>query len=163
MAKPAKYYKNTPVAISDKRTVPAPTAGTGTITTDGIYFTTSANNQLQVGDWVIDESQDEVRQVVFLQDGSSTKGTINAPFSSDLSAISLQYVKFEDINGVYEISLAADYGGDAEYNGVALKSGSSVTFRIPEGAALSSQTPMEPIIVDGTTNSVTAVVSKIQG
>lgn len=159
-----QIYKSIVAAISDKRTVPAPTAGTGTITTNGVYFTTSAASQLQVGDWVVDESQDEVRRVVELNyNEPTTKGKLNAAFSSDLSALSLQYVAVEDINGVYSISISADYGGDAEVNGVALKDGSTLNFSVPEGAAQSGVNPMEPLVVDGTTNNVTAVVMKTQG
>jgi hypothetical protein len=154
-----QHFRQKPYAYTTKETAPLSVAGTGNITTVGTAYTTASADQLQEGDFVVSLTGDEVRLVAKVL--TSTTGVLSEAFTSDLSAVALAYVRKEDIEFVYEISVAADYGSDSEVDGVALKAGTSQTFRMPELSAFPQGIYLEPKIVDGATGNCTVTISKL--
>jgi len=143
---PTKVY-------STKDTVPPSTSGTGTVTTVGAKFTTSADNQLVVGDWVYNGSG-EWRKVVRVDD--ATTGFLAESFTSDLSGASLEIVKKNDAK-VSSIGISADQGADVpvifnDGTSATIKSGSSVNYNASDKIGGEFVTPVE---VDGATGSAT--------
>jgi len=149
----SKYFKTNLGVLSTKDTLPLSTAGTGTVSTSGNIYTTSAADQLQTGDWIVDTAQDTCRMVVCIV--STTTGRLGEAFPSNVAAIALQIVKEEDIEGVFSINVAADKGGDIEVNGVVVADGTAINPSIPEAAKGSMYAPIQPLVVDGSVNNAT--------
>jgi hypothetical protein len=141
-----------------KDTAPASTAFAPTVTTSGVHYTLSvANADLQVGDWVADLAQNEVRQVVAVK--STTTGNLSSAFTTPLSAAIVVRIPKNE-SKVYRISVAADKGGAITVEGAAVADGSSVTFDVPDLDAATGSKFVTPIVVDGTTNNATVLVLK---
>lgn len=144
---PSKVY-------TTKDTVPPSTAGTGTISTSDAKYTTSADNQLVVGDYVYNASG-EWRKVTRVD--SATQGFLESKFTSDLSGASLKIIKKNDAK-VVVISVAADQSAAVPIvykNGatVSLASGSTQTLNANKlGGEFCN-----PIEVDGATGSGTVL------
>lgn len=140
-------------------TCPRSTAGTGTVTTVGKIFYTSAADQLEPGDFLWSEAGNQVRQVLSIRANTDGKqGRLATAFSADLSAVALKYVKREDIDGVYEIALTAEQA--TEWNGVAILINTNRTFTAPEGQQTSGARRMEPVVIDGVVGDTLAAISK---
>jgi len=140
---PSKVY-------TTKDTVPPSVSGTGTISTSTTKYTTSANNQLVVGDYVYNGAG-EWRKVTRVD--SPTTGFLESKFTSDLSGASLKIIK-KNATKVSVISIAADQSAAVPIvfsNGgtFTLASGSTQTINADKlGGEFCS-----PIEVDGATGN----------
>lgn len=141
-----------------KDTAPVSAAFSPTVTTSGVRYTLStANTDLKVGDYLVDLSQNAVRQVVAVK--TSTTGNLSEAFPVDLSAATVKRISYTDAK-VYTISIAADKGGDITVNGTTISSGSSVTFDVPALDAATGSKFVTPVVVDGSVNNATVLVLK---
>lgn len=139
---------------SAKDTVPPSTAGTGTVTTVGAKYTTSADDQLVVGDYIYNGSG-EWRIVTRVD--SATEGFIDSAFTNDLSGASLKIIKKNDAK-ISSIGVAADQSAAVP---VIFNDGTSVT--IASGSTQNWNANylggefLKPIEVDGATGSGTVL------
>ena len=88
-----------------KTTIPAYSAQTGTVTTDGIYVGgtgTTFTTELKRGDWIVSLSGDEVRQIDSVT--SDIIAQLTHPFTVELSGSALNVIKKFDLN-IKEISV----------------------------------------------------------
>ncbi len=144
---PSKVY-------STKDTVPPSTAGTGTVTTVGAKYTTSADNQLVVGDYIYNASG-EWRVVTRVD--SATEGFIDSAFTSDLTTASLKIIKKNDAK-IVSIGIAADQSAAVpvifnDGTALTLASGSTENWN----ANNSGGEFVNPIEVDGATGNGTVL------
>ena len=58
------------------------------------------------------------------------------------------------------VSVAADKGGDITVNGTTISSGSSITFETPALDAATGSKFVTPVVVDGSVNNATVLVTK---
>lgn len=141
-----------------KDTAPASSAFSPTVTTNGVRYTLSgASTDLKVGDWLVDLSQNTVRQVVAVK--TNTTGNLSAAFPSDLVAATVNRIEARD-SQAFVVSVAADKGGDITVNGTTISSGSSVTFETPALDAATGSKFVTPVVVDGSVNNATVLVMK---
>jgi len=140
-------------------TCPRSTAGTGTVTTVGNVFYTSAADQLEPGDWLWSEAGNSVRQVLSIRANTDGKqGKLATAFAADLSAVALKYVRKEDVDGVYEVALSAEEA--TEWNGLAILINTNRTFTAPEGQQTTGGRQMEPVVIDGAVGDTLAAISR---
>ena len=157
MANPNKntqYYK-----LTTKTSVPAPANKTGTIETVGVAVKgtgTLFTTEMQVGSWIIDTSQDELRRVIKVE--SDTLAFISDTFTVNIAAATTpSVIKNEDLN-VREIAIAIPLGqADGEIDGTALEAGLPVSFGKNSDTKGNFKSFIHPVIVDasGTEANIT--------
>jgi hypothetical protein len=144
---PSKVY-------TTKDTVPPSTAGTGTVTTSGAKFTTSADNQLVVGDYIYNASG-EWRIVTRVD--SATEGFLASSFTSDLSGAALKIIKKNDTK-VVSVGIAADQSAAVP---IVFNDGTSATLASASSNNYNADHLagefVKPIEVDGATGSGTVL------
>jgi hypothetical protein len=131
--------------ISDKRSVPFNSEGTGTISTFGVAVVgtgTLFTTEMPVGSYLVDLDSDEVRKVVRVD--SNTKAFLEKPFSADITSDAPEIVAAWQCKAK-EISLETE--DECEINGATFTG--IVTIAKPD---IGSQRPniVAPIIVDAT-------------
>lgn len=136
--------------------IPAASAASGTVTTNGASFITSTADQVKVGDYITDATQKESRRVKWInRDG--TTGELNSAFSSDLSALALTVIDKEDCK-IIAIGIAADQGVDTEVDGVTITSTTSDNSRfLADRQASLGYNFVPPIYVEGSTTGACTV------
>lgn len=140
-----------------KDTVPPSLPFTPTATTVGDQLTISASADLEVGDFIADLAQSEVRKIV--RKTGDTTFRLDSGFTLDLTAATVVRVPKNSAK-VGVISIAADKGGDITVNGQTLSSGSSVTFTTSDIERATGSRYVEPVVVDGSANNATVVAEK---
>lgn len=136
--------------------IPAASAATGTVTTNGMIFTTSSSNQVKVGDRIADASQKESRRVKWINTDGVT-GELNEAFSSDLSALTLTVIDKEDCK-IIAIGVSADQGTDTEVDNVTIKDGTSDNSRfLADKQASLGYNFVPPVYVEGSTTRACTV------
>lgn len=146
-------FKNTNVyKVTTKTTVPAPTAGTGTIVTAGISVKGTSTlfrsgGELQKGAWIVSIGADELRQVVSVE--SDTLAILSNAFSSDITTSTPSIIKTTDLN-IKTISVGILSGlTDGEIDGVAFVNNTSYTFEKNGNSRDNFKSFIDPIIIDG--------------
>lgn len=150
------FYDNTSQAVSTLTTAPAPSAGSGTITTTGVYFTTSVANDLKVGDWVFSSTHSQVRMVTYIDD-TGKKGMLNAAFAADLAAVALSKIPNLTMQGIWAIIVQVT-GTTSIINGLTYNQNSVVPFGIPTNAEIGAQRVVKPVVIDGTSSKTCNVI-----
>lgn len=131
-------------SISDKRSVPFNSSGTGTIVTHGIAIVgtgTLFTTEMRVGSYLVDLAHNECRRVYRVD--SDTLAFLEIPFSNDISASAPEIIAAHQAK-VKSITLSTS--DSCAINGVAF-TGTFVVSRY--GNDRSSRSDLiEPIIVD---------------
>lgn len=141
--------------------VPASAAGTGTITTNGVYWSTSSSDQLKVGDYVVDATQGESRKVKTVN-RAGTGGILEDAFTADLSAIALNLISKEDAK-VITLGIAADQGGNTTVDGKTVTSGGSINFAsTPKKSDLGLGYVKPKWVLGATTGACTALIERFR-
>jgi hypothetical protein len=135
-------------SITDKRSIPYNSTGTGTIETIGNNLRgagTLFKTELKVGSWIVSLTQDEVRKVISIE--SDTAATLQAGFTVDIAAASaLVYCppsRYVEISVVIPPGLAA-----GEIDGKALPAGVPVGWGKGSRERSATRDLVDPIIVD---------------
>lgn len=136
--------------------VPAAAAGTGTVTTNGIYLSLSSANSVKAGDYITDATQGEARKVTYVS-RNGEYGTIDEAFTSDLSALALTLIDKEEVK-IVTLGVAADEGSDTTVDGKTLKSGSSTNFGDTPNKADTGTRYVKPKYIGGSTTGACTVV-----
>ncbi len=136
--------------ITDKRSLPFNSAGTGTIVTHGVAIVgtgTLFNTELQAGSYLVSLSQNECRRV-YRQDNNTT-AFLEFPFTSDLSSAAPQIISHIQMK-VKEISM--DTADNCFIDGKAFTG----ILTLPKGGNSRSSRAdlLEPVIVDATGGSM---------
>ena len=145
-----QYY-----AVNTDTLVPAPTDKSGTVTSSGTILTgtsTLFTTELNIGAWVWNVSEREVRKVVSIN--SDTELELSSPFTSELSDIELKVVTAEDAKVMY-LTISNTGGSDTTINGELFKDGATEEFGNMENVSGDNSKFVRPIHVNGSTSSCT--------
>lgn len=158
-------YKNTIYKYIDnaKTTIPESITGTGTIQTIGtrvIGTGTAFKSEIQKGSWIVDLTQDEIREVDSVE--SDTVAYIRQAFSSDLAALTaLDKISSVDTMVVaISAQVPSSAATDAEIDGEVFPKGTSITFSKGDRDGNKSKDFIDPIILDATGTTVQILIMK---
>lgn len=156
-------FKNTNyLPITAKQTLPTNVAGTGTLSTEGINVVGDGTlflSEMQVGSWLVDLTQNEIRKVVRVD--SDTSAVLDVAFSSDLAALTAVDVIPSSSLGVKAISVGIKSGlADGEIDGEVFSNGYDITFSKDSNQATSQRDLIDPIIVDGTGTTIISIIMR---
>ena len=148
--------------ITTDDSVPASTAGTGTISTSSVcgagqYITGSSTDftsELERGAYLIDLTNHEVRKVKEVIDDELL--IVDEAFSNDLSGVNLKYVSEEDAQVVY-MEIDNTGGSDTTINNVAFGADKVFTDGQPDNK--DPRKLVVPKIVDGATSNCTVTLT----
>lgn len=148
--------------INDKRTVPFNDTATGTASTNGKRVdgvATLFRTELQVGSWIVDLPNDEIRQVDRVD--SDTVAYLTEAFTTDLVLGAFEIIKNSNCN-VVSISVQVPSGAaaNAYIDGEVFIKGTSLTFSKDSRDTNKSKDFIDPIIVDATGTSVQVLFMK---
>lgn len=148
--------------ITDKRTVPFNETATGTASTNGKRVdgvATAFKTELQAGSWIVDLTNDEIRQVDNVV--SDTVAYLTEAFTTDLVLGAFEIIKNSNC-AVVSISVQVPSGAatDAEVDGETFPKGTSLTFSKDSRDSNKSKDFIDPIIVDATGTSVQVLFMK---
>jgi len=167
MANPSKntqFYKIT----AAKETVPASSNKTGTIETVGtsvIGTGTLFESEMQKGSWLVDLTQNEVREVMKVE--NDTLATLSDAFTLVIAGgTTPNVIKSDDLN-IREISVAVplvDSGGASyafgEIDGVELESGMPIAFGKNSDTKGNFKSFIDPIIANATGTVINVTILK---
>ncbi len=147
--------------ITDKRTIPFNSNGTGTIETKGsaVFGTgTAFKTEMPAGSWLVVENDDELRYVERVD--SDTKAFLSQGFTSDISAgATPSIIPRKDVN-VVAISIQILSGlEDGEVDGEVFPNGSSMTFTKESRDKSGKRDVIQPIIVDATGTEMQVLIN----
>ncbi len=145
----SRYYGRVSQAVSTLTTVPAPVAVSGTITTVGKQFTTSADDTVAVGDWIFYSTQSLVRMVVSMD--TARKGLLSDAFGGDLTTATVTKVLKNTIAPVWAIDIKVT-GATSIIDGLPFVQNDTLRFGVPTTSEVSMPAPMQPLVIDGATN-----------
>lgn len=156
-------FKNTIYnLISNKRTVPYNSIGTGTVSTNGNAVTgvgTLFTTEMPMGSWIVDLAQDEIRYIYRVE--SDTLAFMTQPFTVDLAALTpLDRIPEDDAQCVsiaFSIPAAAAAG---EIDGVVFPAGSTASFSKDSRDRSSKRDLVDPFIVDATLTTMLVLIQK---
>lgn len=156
-----RFYDRLAYAQTTLDTIPASTtSGAVTITTDGTYFSVSADISLRAGDWIFDSSAEEVRMIVKVF--SDTEGELLSAFTSDISSSTFKYVKSSDLEGIWAVSIKVTGSSGGDIDGLTYDEDDTYQVSLPMPSESSQDCQMRPIIVDGTSSKdCNVVINKI--
>lgn len=146
--------------VTDKRTVPANANATGTIKTVGtavIGTNTLFKTEMPIGSWLVDESQDEIRQITRVE--SDTLAYFGNAFTSDISlGTTPSVIHSKDAKPVsIAVSIPAS-ANDGEVDGATFTKGSSLSFSKDSTGRSDARSLVNPIIVDGTGTTIQVLI-----
>lgn len=145
-------YKNTVYnLITDKRTLPYNSAGTGTISTAGAFVVgvgTLFTTEMPRGSWLVDESQNEVRYVLSVD--SDTKAILSQAFTVNLAALTTPSIIHAKDTNVVSIALScpSTASADPTIDGVSFPKGNTVSFSKDSRDNSGKRDMVDPIILD---------------
>jgi hypothetical protein len=131
--------------ITDKRSIPFNSSGTGTIATHGIAIVgtgTQFTTELRVGSYLVDLSQWEARRVYRVD--SDTIAFLEKPFTLDIAALTVPEIVAQHQVKVKEISIST--AGTALVNNASFTG--SLTLSKASDSRSSRSDLIAPIIVD---------------
>ena len=134
------------VVATDKRSVPANTAGTGTIVTFGksiVGTSTLFKTEMKAGSYLVDLDQNECRKVVRVD--SDAKAFLEIPFTSNLASGTPQIIPWY-ASGPKLISVYSS--GNYELNGETITGG--VTAEKTGNDRSGRRDLTEPVVIDAT-------------
>lgn len=154
----ATRLNNVYAMVTDKRSVPFNSTGSGTITTSGITVngtSTLFTSEMKAGSWLVNLTTNECRRVVRVD--SDTRAYLEGAFTSDISvAAAPSIIPYYDARA-FEISLiiptTSSTGGTnikGLLNGVYLPVGIARTIGRSDRARSSKPDFIDPIVIDGT-------------
>lgn len=162
------YTNNDYDVITDKRSIPYSSAGTGTISTLGtgvVGAGTAFRSEAPAGSWFVDLSQNELRKVKTVE--SDTVIYLEQAFSSDIAALTTPQIIHQKLTNVFEISVIiplVDASGTAnafgKINNKTFPSGLPYELSKAGRDENSQRDFIDPIIVDAT--STTMLVSTLE-
>jgi hypothetical protein len=141
-----KYLNNTKV------TLPLNETATGTASTNGIRIDgvlTAFRTELQAGSWLVDLTNDEIRQVDSVV--SDTVAYLTEPFTADLVLGAFEIIKKTNCNVVsISVQVLSGAAADAYVDGELFPKGASMTFSKDSRDTNRSKDFVDPIVFDAT-------------
>lgn len=142
--------------ITTDTNVPAASLGVGNVSTKDEYFASvSADNNLQLGDYLVDASGNS-RKIIQLS-ADKLNGKLESAFPSDIPTSQILLIRKDDCK-IYSMGIAADEGSDTTVNGKILKSGSSINFSSPTGKDAQGTGFVKPKYIEGASAGACTVV-----
>jgi len=138
--------------VTTKRTVPASTSPSGTLSSNNTELYGAGTSFLSVirpGDWIVDLTNNEKRAVVSVQ--SDTLAQIESAFTTPLSGTTFIAVAGSRL---VEIAFLNAGGGIAQINGVNIPANAYGSWGKNSRSQTEGGRYIDPIIVDGSTSNV---------
>lgn len=148
--------------VTTDDSVPASTAGTGTISTStvgggGQYIvgsSTSFTDELTRGGYIVDVTNHECRRIKSVIDDENL--VVEGSFSNTLSGVDLKYIPKDEIDVIF-MEIDNTGGSDTTIDGVTIASGTTRTFGQPDNN--DPKRYVTPKIVDGDTSNCTITLT----
>ena len=148
---------NTVNTYTTKDSFPASTAGTGTITTEGVKFTCSADNGLSRNDWIYSPVESKLRKIISFIDHTDNKiGRLEEAFPSDLAAEDIKIVKSHELK-YFSFGLVFE-GGAGEVDNESVSEGISLNF--VSASVNDKVVGCDPIVINPDGNTAKLTVQK---
>lgn len=148
--------------ITDKRTVPFNETATGTASTNGKRVdgvATAFKTELQAGSWIVDLTNDEIRQVDNVV--SDTVAYLTEAFTLDLVLGAFEIIKNSNCAVVsISVQVLSSAATDIAIDGETFPKGASITFSKDSRDTTKSKDFVDPIILDATGSTAMLLIMK---
>lgn len=158
-------YKNSQYKYLDNEVVSAPlsSVGSGTVSSDGkalIGVGTAFTTEIPKGSWVIDFSNNELRQVDRVE--SDTLAYLTEAFSTDLSVSSqLDKIHTMDCDAVsISVQVLSSAAANITIDGETFPKGASITFSKDSRDRSGKRDLVDPILIDATSTTAMLLIMK---